>query len=585
MSFKTALGVCLALTCHAGYVHAFTIQSVVTEGCHERITSDALRDVRAEQSSLEAITPSEDEQALIDDLQFSPADDMLDLAAVTLLLGVRDNDLKGRGADELDELAQVHGNPDAQDEHCLRAIDHDEPDGSQAALAVCRAFIEKRVAEALEGLADDGLPDPAERLELPIHLAIRGDVDATLPTFYVRMGQALHALQDSFSHTYRTSDGRRVTVALNWLDLVGRTLDEAEDGPAHLDALDACDDADALRRTRRELATLASTELLSEALQPGTRDERMARVRVVLDRYLGFEPGCTVENAWCNAPEASYEEEGCSCSSVASRDLRAGALGLVLAVLCLGLRSRRRALAAGALAASLSPAVAIAQEPPPADAPSTKTEVIPGSDPDKPPITATQTTDGEKTTTTVTVPAEKDETAPPPPNIVPVAEPGPPEPNALAFGAALTASGSVDKPGFAGALGARLRLHKHWAVGLDAEWNPWISLTGGEPVRSGAANIYASGFLRFPLVYEQFNLRSQLSLGTSVLLSDLYGAPRGTAGLFIGANFLGLEIKASELFYLVINPLGVAIPIPQLEGVPFVYPQYRLQLALELYAG
>ncbi|MBL8742356.1 MAG: hypothetical protein JNK04_14710, partial [Myxococcales bacterium] len=68
MSFKTALGVCLALTCHARFAHAFTIQSVVTEGCHERITSDALRDVRAEQSTLEVITPSEDEQALIDDL-------------------------------------------------------------------------------------------------------------------------------------------------------------------------------------------------------------------------------------------------------------------------------------------------------------------------------------------------------------------------------------------------------------------------------------------------------------------------------------------------------------------------------------
>lgn len=568
MDWKAALGVCVVLTC-AREAHAYTIQSVVTMGCHESISSEALRDVRAEEPRLDAIEPDENEQALIEDLQFSPDDDMLDLAAVSLLLGVRDNDLKGRGADELDELSQVHGDPNAQDEHCLRTVDQDEPNGSQQAISACRAFIEKRIEQALSGLGDDGLPDAERRMDLPVHLAIRGDIDASLPVFYVRMGQALHTLQDGFSHTYRSADGKRVTVALNWLDLVDNTLDEDEDGPGHLSDLDTCDDGDDLRRTRRVLATRASTEVLREALQPGTRDERMARVRVVLDRYLGYEPGCSFDNAWCDAPEASYDASTCACRSAGVPGSRSALLGFTLLGLVLGLRRRWLAVAAAMVAAWL-PRAAMAQEPPPAE---------------PPPVTATQTSDDEKTTTTVTVPKTKDEEAPPPPNIVPVEEPGPPEPNALAFGAALTFSGSVDKPGFAGAVGARLRLHKHWAIGLDGEWNPWISLTGGEPVRSGAANIYASGFLRFPLVYEQFNLRSQLSLGTSVLLSDLYGAPKGSAGLFIGANFLGLEYKASDYFYLIINPLGVAIPIPQLEGVPFLYPQYRLQLGLEFYEG
>ncbi len=577
------MGVCVALSLHPRVVHAYTIQSVVTEGCHERITSQALREVRAEEPDLEAIAPDENEQALVDDLQFSPDDDMQDLGAVTLLLGVRDNDLKGRGADELDELSQVHGNPDAQDEHCLRSVGQDEPNGSQEAITACRAFIERRIEQAIAGLDEDGRPDAAKRIDLPIHLAIRGGVDASLPLFYVRMGQALHTLQDSFSHTYRTSDGRRVTVALNWLDLVDKSLDEAEDGPGHLSDLDNCDDADELRRTRRELATRASTEVLRETLQPGTADERMARVRVVLDRYLAYEPGCGFDNAWCDAPESSYDASTCACRSAGAPGSRAAFIGFALLAAALGLRSRWRAqVAAAAIVVSMLPGVAVAQEPP---TPPVTTEVIPGSDPEKPHITATQTSDEEKTTTTVTVPKDADAEAPPPPNIVPFAEPGPPEPNALAFGAAITLAGSVDKPGFAGGVGARLRLHRHWAIGLDAEWNPWISLTGGEPVRSGAANIYASGFLRFPLMYEAFNLRTQLSLGTSVLLTDLYGAPKGSAGLFIGANFLGLEYKASDYFYLIINPLGVAIPIPQLEGVPFLYPQYRLQIGLEFYEG
>jgi MYXO-CTERM domain-containing protein len=575
--------VCVVLTCSANEAQAYTIQSVVTMGCHESITSEALRDVRAEQPDLEVIEPDENELALIGDLQFTPDDDMLDLAAVTLLIGVRDNDLKGRGADELDELSQVHGNPDAQDEHCLRTVDQNEPDGSQEAIAACRASIEKRIAQALDGLGDDGLPDARKRMDLPIHLAIRGAIDVSLPVFYVRMGQALHTLQDGFTHTYRAADGRRVTVALNWLELVDKTLDESEDGPGHLKDLDTCDDADELRRTRRRLATRASTEVLREALQPGSHDERMARVRVVLDRYLAYEPGCGFDNAWCDAPEASYDASTCACRSAGVPGSTGTLVGFALLGGLLALRRRRPALAV-AMALALLPGAAMAQEKPP-ETPATKTEVIPGSDPEKPPITATQTSDEEKTTTTVTVPKTQDEEAPPPPNIVPVEETGPPEPNAIAFGAAVTFSGSVDKPGFAGAVGARLRLHKHWAIGLDGEWNPWISLTGGEPVRSGAANIYASGFLRFPLVYEQFNLRSQLSLGTSVLLSDLYGAPKGSAGIFIGASFLGLELKVSDYFYLILNPLGVAIPIPQLEGVPFLYPQYRLQLGLEFYEG
>jgi len=598
VSWKRYVVVLAAVGSTTWDARAYTIASVATEGCHERITSEALRSVRDSLGEAAPLPANDDEQALISDLQFSPDDDMLDLGAVSLLLGVRDNDLKGDGADDLSSLSMVHGDPNAQDEHCLRALDQDEPDGSRQAVAACRKFIEQRIGQALEGLDGDGKVDASKRVALPVHLAIRGGIDASLPLFYVRMGQALHTLQDSFSHTYRTSDGRTVTVALNWLDDVGQTLEESQDGPAHSKDLDACDDADALRELRRELATEASIAILTRALEPGLgREEKMVGVRAVLDQYLGFESGCSFENGWCDAPEARYDTPACGCKTVGSPSPRALAFGLLLAALVWARRTyrskltrRRAALGCGAgiFAAALwlpSPARLEAQEAPPEKPPVTKTEVIPSSTPDTPPITATQTTTEDTTTTVVTAPKVPDEKAPPPPNIVPVEEPGPTEPNAIVWGAAATFSGSVDKPGFATALGARLRLHKHWAVGLDGEWNPWISLTGGEPVRSGAFNIYASGFVRFPLAYEQFNLRSQLSLGTSILLTDLYGAPQGTAGLFVGANFLGLEIKASKIFYLVLNPLGVAIPIPQLQGVPFLYPQYRLALGLEFYGG
>ena len=126
---------------------AYTVSSVLTPGCHEDMTSEALRAVRSDVPGAAPMAPTHDEQALIDDLQFNVADDMRDLAAVTLLLGVRDNDLKGRSSDDLTQLAEVHGNPDNQDEHCLRSEGQDEPGGSEAAVLACRAFIRGRVAQ------------------------------------------------------------------------------------------------------------------------------------------------------------------------------------------------------------------------------------------------------------------------------------------------------------------------------------------------------------------------------------------------------------------------------------------------------
>src|SRR4051812_17499492 len=288
---------------------AYTIETQFTAKCHEKLTAEALRNAR---SALEIpATPpaTDDERALIDDLQFAPDDDMRDLAGATLLIAVRDNDLKGNNEDDLSVLAAIHGDPDNQREHCLRGPRQKEPGGSAAALADCRAFIRERSREALDGLDSNGMPDFARRTPLAVHLSFRGQVDAPLPTYYLRIGQAMHAVQDSFTHTYRTPDGLKVTVVLDWLDSVNGTLVESSDGPAHATRLDACDDPDDLRKTRRVLATEASTALLLATLGSGkTREERMAAVEQVLGAYLADSPGCTFANGWCQAQERQYKD-------------------------------------------------------------------------------------------------------------------------------------------------------------------------------------------------------------------------------------------------------------------------------------
>jgi uncharacterized protein (TIGR03382 family) len=602
-------GVCtmlLAVTPHAA--NAYTVKNIFSRGCHEEITTAALRTVRGELATAAPLPATADERALIDDLQFTPDSDMMDLGGATLLVAVRDNDLKGRASEDVTQLAAVHGNPDGQQEHCLRSQDEDEPSGSQSAVTACRAFVRTKILEALDGLDAAGKPDPTKRTSVTVHLSLRGQVDAPLPTYYVKMGQAIHAIEDSFTHTYRTPDERQITVVLNWIDKVNGTLVESRDGPPHVSELDRCDDPDALRTTRRALAFEAASGVLRGTLDPQkTPDQKMAAVDAVLAGYVSYSPGCTFANNWCNAPERQYGDTGACGCHVGKIDGGSGAmLAGGVAALFAAVRRRRRLRRPATVTGALTIASAVLLGPGSAHAQSTTTTTssarpatptapakpvttttrttTPAETPATPPTTETTVKTPATTTTTVTTPTVPEEHAPPPPTLIAVKEPGPRDPNATAWGASLSGAGSLDNPALAGALGLRLRLSKQWSFGLDGEWNPWLSVNGAL-YHAGALDVFGSAMLRFPLAYENFNLRTTVSLGASYLLSNLYGAPSGSVGPYVGASFLGVEWKLSRALFLVINPLNISVPVPQIKGVPLAYPQYRFTLGLEVYLG
>ena len=552
---------------------AYTISTIVTAGCHEKVTTDAFRAVRLDPATAATAAPlpaDSNDRALIDDLEFTPANDMTDLGGATLLVGVRDNDLKGRDSMDLSQLPLVHGDPGAQREHCLRGANEQEPGGSEAAVLDCRAFIIERVGQALDGLDATGMPDPTNRTSLPLYLALRHGVNALLPTYYVRMGQAVHAVEDSFTHTYRTADGMQITVVLDWVDEANGNLVEAIDGPPHSSEMDRCDDPDPLRAQRRALATEAATAVLHATLDPSqTNEQKMAAVGAILDQYLTYSPGCTFANNWCYAPPNNAPEKlgngsllGCSVGGPGNRSAASGlAVFLGLLALLRQARRRRRAMVGMTLLfiASLLPSRAFAQ--PEAAQP------------------------GFEATAAAAVAAAEEKHAPPPPVTTPVKEPGPKDPSKMALGAYLGGSGSYAYAAAAVTLGARLRFSKHWTFGLDAEWNPWIAINNRTAVRAGAFNGYGTVILRLPLAYEKFNLRTTANLGFSRLLIDLYGAPKGSMGIYAGLSPLGLEWKVSRLLFVIINPLNFAMPAPQLSGVPFTYSQYRVTIGLEIYGG
>jgi hypothetical protein len=529
--------------------HAYTIQSEATEGCHEKVTREAWQNVRTALPTTTGPLPSSgDDKPLIDDLAFDVPKSLRDIGSVTLLLGVRDNDVKQHGPNDLRNLSPVASDPNLQPEHCLRAPDQDEPDGSRLAVDACRAYIREQLVTALDGLDASGRPDAQKREKLSVALAIRGTIDVSVPLFFLHAGRGLHALEDSFTHTFRNPDEPgKIRVVLNFVEYSEDRLNEAVDGPPHASELDVCNDPDELRTKRHQLAVEAGSHALTALLDPKlSRSAKERAIDQVLDDYVSYDTKahCTADNHWCDAPELVYGSPTLGCSAVpgalAGGAGLAGLFGAVALALLGGARRWRRRAAATSLLALL---VLLAS---PARA----------EDSTKPSSPATS--DSSITHAPVTPPDK----------------PG-------AFFGRVALGASYDHPAFSGGAGLRYQLAEKWMLGFDAEWNPYFAVTP-QKVRAGSANAYFSVIRRYQLVRASVNIRTTASVGGSMLLFDLVGADKYSFGPFLGVSFLGAEWKAARGVYLTIDPTYIALPVPSVTGIPFMYVQYRFLLGLEL---
>jgi hypothetical protein len=582
--------------------HAWAIGSQLNEtGCHEPITAAALRAVRARFDTAPVIPPSRDEAALIADAVFSPSADLVDdLAGMALLFGVRDNDLKGIDPLSSLDLIQVHGNPQTQDEHCIRGPGDDGDAGDAAAIAACRTFIASTATAALDGLDATGRVDPERRTELALYVALRARVTPMLPLFYVKIGAAMHALEDGFPHTYRTADGTRITTVLNWIDLVSGHYDEPRDGPGHRAELDRCWDAsDPTIHRNYDLAIQAATDLLAAALDPGLgRDEKVQQFDAVTARYLGYQPGCTFDNQWCDPTEA-HVTNSLACNAGGSPAL-AAVLAPVLAVL-IARRRRRRDLRARHLLDRLrSPRRAVRGSRGAAATTAVGCAILlivgwasPARADDPPPTPPSSSEPATPAT------SASPETAPPPAATVPVTpdgkEPGrdvkTPTPQETAkiradkelgspWGVTATAGASVDRAAGVASIGVRYRLRETWLVGLDAGWNPWIT-TSPMTAHAGVATLSGTLIRRFPMKFDRVNLRSSLHLGASTLLFDVYGAPKYSTGPYGAISLLGLDYDLGNAVRIVCDPMEIALPVPLLGQLPLYYEQFRFVIGIQ----
>jgi hypothetical protein len=304
---------------------AFQIESPVTSGCHEAITVSAARAAGFPDPAA-APRPTEDQRRAMDDLTFTLRD--RDVWTMTLLTGVRSNDLRDNEPIDLSRLVHIHNDPEDQPAHCMRKQDHDGSAGDAAAIQSCKDYILNQLADG--GMLEETLDLEAVR-SVSMYLAFRGRVDVELPRLVYHLGKAIHALEDSYTHAFRDPPTDAVVHVANWIDSIDASdYIVARDGYHHIGALDDCTRSDPRERDRVGRATLSVTRLIAAVADPAPG--RRARIEAMLDAAFILKPGCDSTNRYCDAEELDEEtSNGCSASGGRTS---IGLLLLVLALLC-----------------------------------------------------------------------------------------------------------------------------------------------------------------------------------------------------------------------------------------------------------
>ena len=518
---------------------AWQIEDPVHKNCHERISQAALN-----QAGYVADPPplAGNDRSLRDNTEFTASRYDANIYALSMIIGVRNADTHGGSDFSFGNNASAANADDDQRAHCLRTKSQDGPAGDAAAVDDCRAWIEALYWQALASLDEAGNVSADTRTEAPVATEFQGPVSYPVSELYYFAGRAMHAVQDSFTHTFRSADGQRIRHVFNWSEQVSCTLDEARDGHGHETVLDDCEHGDPSEAERFELATRASTDLLSALTTPGVRAERAQRIADFLETWMSYEPGCTLDNGYCQNPVYDWLSHsdrsdknicdgplGCETTSAGARanvSERSWLFGAALLLGAFSLRRRRRV-------ATILLALGLCSTPRFAHA--------------------------------------EDDSSTEPPSMPSPRKVGGPRLEARA-------SLSVDNPAYAFGL-AGLYGFKRADLGVFAELNPWYSVERRR-MSLGSTNFGVLGHYLHPL-RRDLVLRFGIGLGLSVLNADMLGVNAGNKGIFLDIRAMGLIWEFADGVALTADPLDIALPAPALVGWPILFSQYRTSLGLQ----
>ncbi len=301
-------------------VRAYTIKTGFTEGaCHERLSLaaylDTLRDLSAQDIPLPNTTRwqniYQELEAQVVPAPITPQTQEQRYLLHSLLLGVRYPDLQGHSITNISQqrLLQQNPNPDLHYQHALRALQDDGPEGDQAVINGTRRHIIQTLNRALESWQKTAAE---QHMQTQVYVEFYGQVSVSVWQPAFELGVALHALQDSFSHSIRPArfEQQRIAHVLNFADAISKNHDPERDGERHSYVMDSCDaetfnrsDYGQLARDLFAASTQASMELSQawrQSQQQGTSDASAA-VTPVLDAWITLIPNCTRANRYCDS--------------------------------------------------------------------------------------------------------------------------------------------------------------------------------------------------------------------------------------------------------------------------------------------
>jgi hypothetical protein len=508
----------------AGEARAFQIADPIHHNCHEQLASAALAEVGYLPWAPPAAALADQDRRFLDDADARFTYDR-NMHMAALITGIRYPDLEGNGDFHFNELAPVHNAVDGQGNHCLRALTDEGAVGDQNALVACRAFITDQFHLAVAAADDQGRPDPSKLEKVKVHAPFDGKLDYPLSTFYFHAGVGMHALQDSFAHTFRDPTWHQVQSFYQWSGQVRGTLVELRDGHGHEKNMDDCTTGRPSIVPQFNAARQASADYLNVLSGPVTGDAREKLFTQFLDRWLTLQPGCNLNNRYCDnevylelkrkwSIDYPTDEGSGGCESAAGSSL--------LALLGLGLMlARRRSLGVAALVlgVSLLPALARAED---------------------------------------------------------VAENNDPE--GIRYLAHVSAS--FDNPAFSYGGGVLWQFHA-FEVGAEAEHNPWVALDRPK-LTLGALNVYARAGWRHQLSRD-FSYRAGLNLGFTTLLTETVDTAPGSTGPLVGLEPLSVIYHPAGHLAYELSAFTLMVPEVQLRGWPYGYPQYRINFTMRFH--
>ena len=343
------------LGAHLNQAQAYSIYSGLTEGCHEIITwaafNLALPDLPPP-ASLEVpkgevwrqFANSLLSKGRLSESSMRSSDERFQFMIVSLFIGVRSLDTEGHAVTNLSSLRQIHADPDPKGQyaHALRGAEDDAESGDRAAVEGTRTALREAIISVIESQAK---PLDQQVINAQLYFDFYGlvEIEVWEPAYLV--GRGLHTLQDSFAHTIRSDDLRRIRHVLNYVDAIAGALDEEVDGVAHSVAMDRCDGESA---EIARMAQQASGDYIL-AVNEVIRGRSTEPIEALLELWVTYEPGCTYQNEYCDSkwrslahqePTGPYLEEFIGCQE--SRDQQGSPLLMVISLLGLLMSLRRR---------------------------------------------------------------------------------------------------------------------------------------------------------------------------------------------------------------------------------------------------